>query len=147
MFNSTLSHFSTYHNETIHFSFYFSHSREVEDGVVYEGNQQWEGYSMDLIDAISKILHFQYRFELVPDGECSFVSPSIAFISLNFRQVWIVQQSLKAVGWSCEAFVGQSESITISCNEGNVIVVPEKSISPFNARVYGFVVPRFNLRS
>lgn len=42
--------------------------REQEEGVVYEGNQQWEGYSLDLIDAISKILHFQYRFELVPDG-------------------------------------------------------------------------------
>lgn len=43
--------------------------REAEDDVVYEGNQRWEGYSMDLIDAISKILHFQYTFELVPDGE------------------------------------------------------------------------------
>lgn len=26
---------------------------------------------MDLIDAISKILHFQYRFEMVPDGKCN----------------------------------------------------------------------------
>lgn len=43
--------------------------REQEEGVVYEGNNQWEGYSMDLIDAISKILHFQYRFELVSDGK------------------------------------------------------------------------------
>lgn len=50
----------------------FFQCREPEEGeeaVVYEGNQQWEGYSMDLIEAISKILHFQYRFELVPDGE------------------------------------------------------------------------------
>ncbi|CRL04875.1 CLUMA_CG017927, isoform A [Clunio marinus] len=43
--------------------------REVENGVIYEGNHQWEGFSMDLIDAISKILHFHYRFELVPDGK------------------------------------------------------------------------------
>lgn len=47
--------------------------REAEEGVELEGNARLEGYSMDLIDAISKILHFQYRFELVPDGERAFV--------------------------------------------------------------------------
>jgi hypothetical protein len=52
-----------FHFVTFHFI------REEEDGVTYEGNHRFEGYSMDLIDAISKILHFQYTFELVPDGK------------------------------------------------------------------------------
>ena len=39
---------------------------EDEEGVTHEGNSRYVGYSIDLIDAISKILHFQYRFELVP---------------------------------------------------------------------------------
>lgn len=34
---------------------------------MYEGNDRFEGYSIDLIDAISKILGFKYVFELVPD--------------------------------------------------------------------------------
>lgn len=33
-----------------------------------EGNARFEGYSLDLIDAISKTLKFNYVFELVPDG-------------------------------------------------------------------------------
>ncbi|KAL7026717.1 hypothetical protein ACKWTF_005135 [Chironomus riparius] len=43
--------------------------RKSEDGEVFEGNQRLQGYSLDLIDAISKILHFNYRFEIVPDGK------------------------------------------------------------------------------
>lgn len=43
-------------------------SREKVDGVVYEGNDRFEGYSIDLIDDISKILGFRYVFELVPDN-------------------------------------------------------------------------------
>lgn len=42
--------------------------REKVDGVVYEGNDRFEGYSIDLIDDISKILGFKYVFELVPDN-------------------------------------------------------------------------------
>lgn len=34
-----------------------------------EGNNRFEGYSIDLIDSIAKILGFQYRFELVPDNK------------------------------------------------------------------------------
>lgn len=34
-----------------------------------EGNDRYEGYSMDLVDAIAKDLGFKYRFELVPDGQ------------------------------------------------------------------------------
>jgi len=48
--------------------FFFPH-RKSEDGEVYEGNHRLQGYSLDLIDAISKILHFNYRFEIVPDGK------------------------------------------------------------------------------
>lgn len=43
--------------------------RVPEEDEVLEGNARFEGYSMDLIDAISKILRFSYRFEIVPDGE------------------------------------------------------------------------------
>lgn len=42
-------------------------TREKVEGVVYEGNDRFEGYSIDLIDGISKISGFKYVFELVPD--------------------------------------------------------------------------------
>jgi glutamate receptor, ionotropic, invertebrate len=32
------------------------------------GNDQFEGYAIDLIEEISKILGFNYTFKLVPDG-------------------------------------------------------------------------------
>lgn len=32
------------------------------------GNDQFEGYGVDLIHEISKILGFNYTFRLVPDG-------------------------------------------------------------------------------
>lgn len=35
----------------------------------YEGNDRYEGFSMDLIDAIARELRFQYRFELVPGNK------------------------------------------------------------------------------
>lgn len=34
-----------------------------------EGNDRYEGYSADLIDAIAKILGFKYKFELTPDNK------------------------------------------------------------------------------
>lgn len=43
--------------------------REAKEGETLEGNARFEGYSLDLIDAISKILGFKYRFEMVPDGK------------------------------------------------------------------------------
>lgn len=46
---------------------YLQYKEKVE-GVTYEGNDRFEGYSIDLIDAISKILGFKYIFELTPDG-------------------------------------------------------------------------------
>lgn len=39
------------------------------DGPIYEGNDRFEGYSMDLIDAIARELKFQYRFELSPNNK------------------------------------------------------------------------------
>lgn len=32
------------------------------------GNDRFEGYSLDLIDEISKIIGFKYEFEIVPDN-------------------------------------------------------------------------------
>jgi glutamate receptor, ionotropic, invertebrate len=43
------------------------HFRTPKDGEYFEGNARYEGYSLDLIDGISKILGFKYIFELVPD--------------------------------------------------------------------------------
>lgn len=40
-----------------------------------EGNARFEGYAMDLIDGISKILNFTYRFELVEDGKYGSYNP------------------------------------------------------------------------
>lgn len=34
-----------------------------------EGNARFEGYSLDLIDAVAKNVGFKYRFELAPDGK------------------------------------------------------------------------------
>lgn len=42
--------------------------RIPEEGEVLTGNDRYEGYSVDLIEAISKILGFHYRFELTPDN-------------------------------------------------------------------------------
>lgn len=39
------------------------------EGEYFEGNDRFEGYSIDLIDSIAKILGFHYRFELVPDNK------------------------------------------------------------------------------
>lgn len=44
-------------------------------GEILEGNQQFEGYSMDLIDYIAKNLTFSYIFELVPDNAYGSYNP------------------------------------------------------------------------
>ncbi|XP_068150954.1 glutamate receptor ionotropic, kainate 2 [Drosophila tropicalis] len=43
--------------------------REPNEGEVLQGNSRYEGYSMDLIDAIAKMLNFKYEFRLAPDGK------------------------------------------------------------------------------
>lgn len=39
------------------------------------GNDQFEGYSLDLIDGISRILNFTYKFEIVPDNNYGSFNP------------------------------------------------------------------------
>lgn len=43
--------------------------RRPVNGEMLTGNDRYEGYSMDLIDAIAKSLKFRYKFELVPDKQ------------------------------------------------------------------------------
>lgn len=42
---------------------------EKVEGDGLEGNAQFEGYSMDLIDAVSKDLGFKYEFKIVKGNE------------------------------------------------------------------------------
>ncbi|XP_037042024.1 glutamate receptor ionotropic, kainate 2-like [Bradysia coprophila] len=60
------------HNKTVIvatiFGMPFFKNRTAEEGEVLEGNDRYEGYSVDLIDMISKVLGFKYQFEVVPDG-------------------------------------------------------------------------------
>lgn len=39
-----------------------------ESSVSLSGNDQFEGYAVDLIHEISKALGFSYKIQLVPDG-------------------------------------------------------------------------------
>jgi Ligated ion channel L-glutamate- and glycine-binding site len=41
--------------------------RIPQEGEYFTGNARYEGYSLDLIDEISKLLGFEYEFELTPD--------------------------------------------------------------------------------
>uniref|UniRef100_A0A336KHH4 CSON010578 protein n=1 Tax=Culicoides sonorensis TaxID=179676 RepID=A0A336KHH4_CULSO len=43
--------------------------REPEEGEILEGNARYEGYSMDLIKEVARVLGFKFRFELAPDGK------------------------------------------------------------------------------
>lgn len=40
----------------------YLYHRKPKEGEILEGNARYEGYSMDLIDGISKILNFTYRY-------------------------------------------------------------------------------------
>lgn len=53
----------------------FHFDRDKVDDVVYEGNDRFEGYSIDLIDGLSKQLGFKYVFELVPDNMYGIYNP------------------------------------------------------------------------
>ena len=54
---------------------------EPEEGVVFEGNQRFEGYSFDLIDAISKILvsFIFHIFQQKLNSFCDFHSLCLEF--------------------------------------------------------------------
>ncbi len=45
--------------------------RKLEKGEEgeYQGNERFEGYSLDVIDAISRIIGFTYRIDIVPDNK------------------------------------------------------------------------------
>jgi ionotropic glutamate receptor len=47
----------------------------VKDWERLEGNARFEGYSMDLITEVSKIIGFKFKFELVPDGRYGSYNP------------------------------------------------------------------------
>lgn len=49
--------------------------REAPDGEVLEGNDRYEGYSMDLIAGIAELLNISFRFELTPDGKYGAYNP------------------------------------------------------------------------
>nr|XP_006822967.1 PREDICTED: glutamate receptor ionotropic, kainate 2 [Saccoglossus kowalevskii] len=43
--------------------------KKAENGKVLVGNDQYEGFCVDLLEEISQILGFKYKIELVPDGK------------------------------------------------------------------------------
>ncbi|KRF81168.1 glutamate receptor ionotropic, kainate 2 isoform X2 [Drosophila virilis] len=43
--------------------------REPGEGEILLGNARYEGYSMDLIDNIARMLNFKYEFRMSPDGK------------------------------------------------------------------------------
>ncbi|XP_070133341.1 glutamate receptor ionotropic, kainate 2 [Drosophila bipectinata] len=43
--------------------------REPNEGEILQGNARYEGYSIDLIDAIARMLNFKYEFRMSPDGK------------------------------------------------------------------------------
>jgi len=66
--------------------------REAEEGEILRGNARYEGYSIDLIDEIAKMLNFKYEFRMSPDGK---------YGALNkVTQTWdgIVRQLIDGVG-------------------------------------------------
>lgn len=46
--------------------------REPVDDYRGQGNLQYEGYVMDLLDALAKELNFTYQLDLIPDGKYGF---------------------------------------------------------------------------
>jgi ionotropic glutamate receptor len=67
----------------------------VKDWEKLEGNARFEGYSVDLIDEISKIIGFKYVFELVPDGRYGSYNPD--------TKKWdgLIKQILDRVKYCC----------------------------------------------
>lgn len=45
-----------------------STDRDRIEGVYFEGNDRFEGYSLDLIDGIAKEIGFHFKLEIVPDN-------------------------------------------------------------------------------
>lgn len=51
------------------------------------GNDQFEGYAIDLIHEISKILGFNYTFRLVPDGRYGSLNKQSGFVYFSFLSI------------------------------------------------------------
>lgn len=51
------------------------------------GNNQFEGYAIDLVHEISKILGFNYTFRLVPDGRYGSLNKLSGLVSLYFSKI------------------------------------------------------------
>lgn len=51
--------------------------RKPNEGEVLTGNDRYEGYSMDLIQGLSEILNFTFRFHLAEDGKYGNYDPKI----------------------------------------------------------------------
>lgn len=51
------------------------------------GNNQFEGYAIDLVHEISKILGFNYTFRLVPDGRYGSLNKLTGLGSIFFSKI------------------------------------------------------------
>lgn len=56
------------------------------------GNNQFEGYAIDLIHEISKILGFNYTFRLVPDGRYGSLNKMTGFVSFDKKKTKVASQ-------------------------------------------------------
>lgn len=53
---------------------FFGH-REAKEGEKLEGNDRFEGYSMDLISAIAEIRGFKFEFQIEPENKHGIYDP------------------------------------------------------------------------
>lgn len=60
-----------------------------ESAVSLSGNDQFEGYGVDLIHEISKVLGFNYKIQLVPDGSYGSLNKQTGYYFLS--QVFVSQ--------------------------------------------------------
>lgn len=55
-----------------------------ESAVSLSGNDQFEGYAVDLIHEVSKALGFSYKIQLVPDGNYGSFNKQTGFVLTKF---------------------------------------------------------------
>lgn len=67
------------------------------------GNDQFEGYAIDLIHEISRILGFSYTFRLVPDGRYGSYNKQIGYNNIYIQKYDIRKLScifsVNGMGW------------------------------------------------
>lgn len=59
----------SFHVMQISFKYLFLFTDRVSNDTIYEGNERYEGYSVDLIDNIAKLIGFSYKIEIVADNK------------------------------------------------------------------------------